>query len=260
MPDRRSLMDSHTAEVILWPYNSRRTRSTWPHIVQLLILAALGVMGGVLSGLVDGGGGIIFVPALVYAAGWNIKGAVAASLVVVIFASLSGTLRNLKSEDPINWRVAALLSSTAAPASLIGVYISRVSPETVVRIAFAALLLALAYPTTRGPIEYDGGRRKILLPLVLAAGAFIGTFAGLVGVGGGVLLVPLMVLGLGLETKRAVSTSLAVVLCTAIVGASGYIATGFREELLSLPPLIVGSMFGAWFGVRLRELAPQQVI
>ena len=96
-------MDSHTAEVILWPYNSRRTRSTWPHIVQLLILAALGVMGGVLSGLVDGGGGIIFVPALVYAARWNIKGAVAPSLVVVVFASLSGTLRNLKSEDPINW-------------------------------------------------------------------------------------------------------------------------------------------------------------
>src|SRR3712207_3626367 len=217
-------------------------------------------MGGVLSGLVDGGGGIIFVPALVYAAGWNIKGAVAASLVVVIFASLSGTLRNLKSEDTINWRVAALLSSTAAPASLIGVYISRVSPETVVQIAFAALLLALAYPTTRGPIEYDGDRRKILLPLVLAAGTFIGTLAGLVGVGGGVLLVPLMVLGLGLETKRAVSTSLAVVLCTATVGAAGYIATGFREELLGLLPLVAGSMLGAWPGVRLRELAPQRVI
>jgi sulfite exporter TauE/SafE len=89
----------------------------------------------VLSGLVDGGGGIIFVPALVYAARWDIKEAVAASLVVVVFASLSGTLRNLKSEDSINWRVAALLSSTAAPASLIGVSVSRVSPETVVQIA-----------------------------------------------------------------------------------------------------------------------------
>ena len=119
-------------------------------IVQLLILAALGVMGGVLSGLVDGGGGIIFVPAFVYAAGWYIKEAVAASLVVVIFASLSGTLRNLKSEDHINWRVAALLSSIASPASLIGVYISRVSLETLVQVTFAALLLALAYPTTRG--------------------------------------------------------------------------------------------------------------
>lgn len=65
-------------------------------VAQLLILAALGVLGGMFSGLVDGGGGIIFVPALVYAAGWDIKEAVAASLVVVVFASLSGTLRNLK--------------------------------------------------------------------------------------------------------------------------------------------------------------------
>src|SRR5215217_9383491 len=156
---------------------------------QFLILAALGLLGGTLSGLVNGGGGIIFVPALVYAAGWGIKEAVAASLVVVVFASLSGTLRNLKSEDPVNWRVTALLSSTAAPASLIGVYISRVSPETVVQVAFAALLLALAYPTTRGPIEYGGARKKIVLPLILVAGFFIGTLSGLVGVGGGVLLV-----------------------------------------------------------------------
>ena len=74
------------------------------------------------------------------------------------------------------------------------------------------------------------------------------------------MLVPLMMLGLCLETKRAVSTRLAVVLCTAIVGAAGYIATGFREELLSLPPLIVGSMLGAWFGAHLRALAPQRVI
>jgi uncharacterized protein len=60
--------------------------------------------------------------------------------------------------------------------------------------------------------------------------------------------------------QEAVSTSLAVVLFVAIVGAAGYIATGFGEELLSLPPLIVGSMLGAWPGVRLRELAPQRVI
>jgi uncharacterized protein len=63
-----------------------------------------------------------------------------------------------------------------------------------------------------------------------------------------------------LDTKRAVSTSLTVVLFVAIVGAAGYIATGFREELLSLPPLIVGSMLGAWPGVRLREIAPQRLI
>jgi uncharacterized membrane protein YfcA len=66
-------------------------------------------------------------------------------------------------------------------------------------------------------------------------------------------------MGYGLRTKTAISTSLAVVLCVAIVGAVGYIATGFRD-LLSLPPLIVGSMVGAWIGVRLRDLIPEAVV
>jgi uncharacterized membrane protein YfcA len=68
-----------------------------------------------------------------------------------------------------------------------------------------------------------------------------------------------MVLGMGLGTKQAVSTSLAVVMFTGIIGAAGYIATGFRDpgQLLSLPPLIVGSMVGAPLGVRLRDWMPE---
>jgi uncharacterized membrane protein YfcA len=60
-------------------------------ISQLLILASLGLTGGVLSGLVDGGGGIIFVPALVYAVGWEIKEAVAASVLLVLLSAASAT-------------------------------------------------------------------------------------------------------------------------------------------------------------------------
>src|SRR5918998_1672999 len=113
---------------------------------QLAVLAAVGVCGGVLSGLVGVGGGIVFVPGLVYVLGWDIKDAVAASLVIVVFSSLSGTVRNHSSSDPTDWRTAAILASAVAPATLIGVYISTISSETVVRIAFASVLLALAYP------------------------------------------------------------------------------------------------------------------
>jgi uncharacterized membrane protein YfcA len=70
--------------------------------VHLLILAALGLLGGLLSGLVGVSGGSVFVPALVYVAGWRIEDAVAASLVVMIFGSLSGTVRNARSEDPVD--------------------------------------------------------------------------------------------------------------------------------------------------------------
>jgi len=59
------------------------------NVLQLLILAVLGLLGGVLSGLVGVGGGSVFVPALVYVADWQIKDAVAASLVIIVFSSLS---------------------------------------------------------------------------------------------------------------------------------------------------------------------------
>ncbi|HEX5914986.1 MAG TPA: TSUP family transporter, partial [Rubrobacter sp.] len=108
--------------------------------LQFLFLGAIGVVGGMLSGLVGVGGGIVFVPGLLYVGGWNIQDAVAASLVIIVFSSLSGTIRNARSSDPVNWRVAGLLSLAVAPSTLIGVLISRVSPEVVVKVAFATLL------------------------------------------------------------------------------------------------------------------------
>src|ERR671916_2420282 len=113
-------------------------------VLQLLFLAILGTLGGVLAGVAGVGGGIVFVPALVYVAGWDIKEAVAASFVIIVFSSLTGTIRNARSEDPTNWRAAALFTSTVAPASLIGVYISSVSPPSVVQGAFSGGLFALA--------------------------------------------------------------------------------------------------------------------
>lgn len=229
-------------------------------VLQLLILAALGLLGGVLAGVAGVGGGLVFVPTLVYVAGWDIKEAVAASFVIIVFSSLSGTLRNVRSEDPADWRAAGIFASTVAPASLIGVYLSNVSPASVVQFAFAGVLLALAYPTARGSSgPSDEERRKIPLSLVLLAGVGIGALSGLVGVGGGVVMVPLMVLGMNLTTKRAVSTSLAVILLTGIVASVGYIATGF-SDLFSLAPLVVGSMAGAWLGVRLRDWLPEKAI
>jgi len=230
--------------------------------LEVLVLGVIGVLGGMLSGLAGVGGGIVFVPGLLYVGGWRIQDAVAASLVIIIFSSLSGTIRNARSADPVNWRVAGLLSLAVAPSSLIGVLISRVSPEVVVKVAFATLLITLAYPTARGGGDYEGERKDIPLPFVFLVGIFIGTVSGLVGVGGGVVMVPLMVLGMGLTTKRAVSTSLAVIMFTGLVGAAGYVATGFRDvqELLSLPPLIIGSVIGAPLGVRVRDQLPESAV
>ena len=106
----------------------------------------------------------------------------AASLVVMLFGSLSGTIRDIQSEDLINWRNAALLASTVAPTSLMGMAISRFSADVVVKLAFATLLVVLTYPTARGRPPFAKPSFKVPTVLVLVAGVGIGT---LVGVGGG---------------------------------------------------------------------------
>jgi uncharacterized membrane protein YfcA len=231
-------------------------------LLEFLILGLAGLFGGVLAGLFGVGGGTVFVPALVYGAGWSIGEAVAASLVVIVFSALSGTLRSMRSEVPADWKAAALLSLTVAPSSLIGVAASSFFSETLTQLVFAGFLLALAYPTARSGKRYREGIRGSSgshLAVALLGGIAAGALAGLIGIGGAVMTVPLMIFGLGLNPKTAISTSLIITLSVGVVGAAGYIAAGF-DRLSSLPPLILGSMIGAWPGVRLRERLPETVL
>ena len=226
---------------------------------QLLTFGLIGFAGGMLSGLVGIGGGAIFVPALVYAAGWSIKEATAASLITFVFGAISGTWRSSRGENPVDWKAAALLSFVVAPSTLGGVVINRVSPETLVQLAFAAFLVALAYPMARARPRVAEGSRKIRPAFVLLAGVGIGITAGLLGIGGTVMMTPLMVLGFGLRVKTAMATSLAVTIFIGLVGSAGYIAAGFGR-LSSLPPLVVGAVLGAWLGAGTREHLPETVL
>jgi uncharacterized membrane protein YfcA len=226
---------------------------------QFLILGLLGLFGGALSGLVGIGGAAVFVPALLYVAGWDIHEAVGASLVITVFTALSGTLRGIRSEDPVSWKTFAILSSVVAPSTLVGVAISRFSPESLVQVVFAAFLLFLAYPTARGRSQSSEGARKLHPALVLLGGIGIGILAGLTGIGGAALMIPLMVFGFGLGFKTAIATSLAANFLTGIAGAAGYLATGL-VQLGSLPTLIAGAVFGAWLGVGFRDRIPEIVL
>lgn len=222
-------------------------------LVELLMLTLAGFFGGVLAGLFGVGGGGVFVPALVYGAGWNIKEAVAASLVIIVFSSLSGAVRSARSQSPPDMKVAALFACTVAPSTLIGVAISSFSPETLVKVVFACFLFVLSFLTfRRGTEKGDGPAASVHPALALLAGVGIGTLAGLIGIGGAAMMVPLMSLGFGVPLRAAISTSLAVTVAIGTVGSAGYILSGF-DEISGLPPLILGSIAGAWLGVRLRD-------
>jgi uncharacterized membrane protein YfcA len=133
--------------------------------------------------------------------------------------------------------------------------VSNFFSETLTQVVFAGFLLALAYPTARSGKRYREGIRGSSgshLALALLGGIGAGALAGLIGIGGAVLTVPLLIFGFGLNPKTAISTSLVITLLVGALGAAGYFVAGF-DRLSGLPPLIVGSMLGAWPGVRIRE-------
>ncbi len=130
-----------------WENYADRGFSSAGHFVALGMTKLL--MTGVLVGLAAGwvgalcgvGGGIIMVPAFVFALGMSQKTAVATSLAVVVVAGLSGTVNNVTKSDLIDWRVVLVTAAGAAVASWFGADLMRSLSNATLQRGFAVLLI-----------------------------------------------------------------------------------------------------------------------
>jgi uncharacterized membrane protein YfcA len=194
----------------------------------VIIAAALGLVIGALVGLLGGGGSILAVPALVFAAGQELPQAVATSLLVVGITSVVALLPRLRAGQ-IAWRVGALFGAAGAATAFAGAAVNRLLPDDVVLGLFAALMIAAGLrmlsekPTTGAACATDGGRVnwRRCLPRTLAGGLVVGFLTGLLGVGGGFLIIPVLVIALGLPMTTAIGTSLLII---AVNSAAGFAA------------------------------------
>nr|WP_208383178.1 sulfite exporter TauE/SafE family protein [Modestobacter marinus] len=183
---------------------------------------------GALVGLLGGGGSILAVPALVYAAGQDLPQAVATSLLVVGITSLVAVLPRLRAGQ-VAWRIAVLFGAAGAATAFAGAAVNRLLPDDVVLGLFAALMIGAGVrmlaekPTTGAACAVDGGRVdwRRCLPRTLAGGLVVGFLTGLLGVGGGFLIIPVLVIVLGLPMTTAIGTSLVVI---AVNSAAGFAA------------------------------------
>lgn len=207
---------------------------------------ALGFLIGLSLGLLGGGGSILTVPALVYLVGQNPRAAVTASLVIVGINSLSGMWLH-RGQGALNTRVAFTFGGAGMLAAFATSQWSKLFASTTLLIAFAVLMLAVgAFMILRKP-PAERAAQAPSLPAVLLTGAGVGALTGFLGVGGGFLIVPALVMIVGLPMRQAVGTSLLVIAMNSLAGVLGHLgdAIDLRVVLLFAAAGIAGTVVGA---------------
>lgn len=181
-------------------------------------IAIVGLAAGLLSGVFGVGGGILVVPALVLFVKMDQRIAHGTSLAAVLPIS-AASLVTYWVQDHVDWPVAAWLAIGAVAGALLGTKLLHVLPHKTLAIGFSALLLVTA---ARLFLSGDAAGRDALdwrVGMVLiAVGLVTGILAGLLGVGGGVVMVPAMMLILSQASVMAKGTSVAVIIPTALMG------------------------------------------
>ena len=178
----------------------------------------VGLAAGFLSGLFGVGGGTLIVPALVLVLAMGQRLAHGTSLAAVLPIAASGLI-GYAVEDTVDWLVALALTLGAMGGAVIGTHaLHRLSARALSR-AFALVLIIGAVRLVVDRSEGTG--RDDLTVLAFAAlvliGLVAGVLAGLLGVGGGVVMVPAMILAFGMPAAVAKGTSLAVIIPTSVV-------------------------------------------
>ena len=182
------------------------------------LVVAIGVGAGFLSGMFGVGGGILVVPALVLLLKFDQRLANGTSLGAVLPISIS-SLVTYWSHDNVDWSMALWLAIGALGGALLGTRWIHVLPRRVLGYLFALMLVATAVRLFI-PMSADG--RDVITVVAAVAlvliGLVTGTLAGLLGIGGGVVMVPAMVVFFNELNVVAKGTSVAVIIPTSIMG------------------------------------------
>ncbi|GGQ54644.1 sulfite exporter TauE/SafE family protein [Kitasatospora griseola] len=225
--------------------------------MSVLITALLcGAVVGVALGALGGGGGVLAVPALVYLLGVAPAEAGTTSLVIVIATSVTALARH-SGAGAVDWRTGFLFAAAGVLPAVGASALAHRIPQPALTAAFAVLAALAAAAMLRGartarcaPTAEPAGRGG--RAGTFAAGAGLGAVTGLLGVGGGFLAVPALVSVLRLPMRKAVGTSLVVILVNSAVSlATRLTVSGPNLDPAVFGPFVGAAVLGAWDGKRL---------
>ncbi len=232
--------------------------------MRAFLASPLGFLIGLSLGALGGGGSILAVPALVYAAGQGARAATATSLLLVGTASLFGMASHWRAGRVRVW-TGVIFGFTGVGGSLAGSALNRQLDPDVLLLGFAGLVVVAAWRMLTGcptctkvgeERELDAGTATAVtatltaervavrttprvdartVSTVLVAGTAVGFLTGLFGVGGGFVIVPALALALKLPMPEAIGTSLLVISINSAVALATRLATTTIDWKITIP-------------------------
>lgn len=235
----------------------------------IALLISVALLAGIFAGLTGAGGGLILVPLLIFM-GYSALESVATSNIAVMISAIAATVMNSRDHD-MPWNRILLLAIPALILAPVGALIASMSPEVALLIAFCALNLVNIYLLGRraraSAATNDGAlepRSKSPAPTnktgkVITVGGSGGLLAGLFGVGGGLVMVPLQVQWLATPIQTAARISLAVIIFSSIGAIFGHGAAGDNSLYWTTGLILgIGGIVGAPIGARILNRISQR--
>jgi uncharacterized membrane protein YfcA len=221
-----------------------------------LILMGFGVGAGLLSGMFGLGGGIIIVPGLMFALGMDQRRAHGTSLGGVFLISCSSFF-TYWTHDHIDWPVVLWLSIGSVAGSVVGAELLKRLSKRTLTIAFVCILVIAG---VRMFFKIDAAGEMILnaptAAWLIAIGFVVGALAGMLGIGGGLMTVPILVIFFHVSPAIAKGTSLAVVIPTAFSGTLQNLRnknTDLAAAAIVSSTGVVTAIAGSWIAARMND-------
>lgn len=215
---------------------------------------------GLSLGLMGSGGSILTVPVLVYLFGQDEKVAIAGSLAIVGTIALAGGLGYLKAKL-IDWKTVLLFGIPGMIGTYLGAWVASFIPGIVQLVLFSLVMIAAAFMMIKKHNINNESQQRYRVKIVID-GLIVGVITGIVGVGGGFLIVPALVLLGGLNMRNAVATSLIIIAMKSYSGFYKYIDVlkqqGLQLDWETIGLVSVIGIFGTFLGNYLCNKIPQK--
>ena len=226
-------------------------------------LVLLGFAAGILGSMIGLGGGIIVVPILTFF-GFPPTLAISNSLFAA-FSNAAGSTISYSRQKRIEYSLGLKLGLLTIPGTILGAYISSDVTPGIFKILFGIVLISSAiYIFLRKKIEAsEKNLTKQMIVFVIAASFFAGIISSFFGIGGGIVFVPLMVVGIGMTMKKAAPTSQFILLFASLSGIIVHSILGhpdFLQAGLLSAGAFVGGVIGARISLDIKERSLQILV